>query len=184
MSRRAPKPVVVESDGVRVALAVQVQVHQGGCGCAGPNDPESRPEAPPSWLDDALGAAVDALGYVIGTCANLVRFAAIGLTLGLGRAGFLALNVAGLLLANLARGYLYAWAQMGGTHKRLSRNLSPWLPELETPGELPALMAEVLERPKSVPPYEAPRRPPPKTTWAQLAAAPEERPATAKRLKP
>jgi hypothetical protein len=174
---------VVERDGVRVAVAVQVHVDRGGCG-HDHHDPESRHEPGGSVLLDVLGVALAAVGFLLASCANLVRLAAIGLTLGVGRAGFLALNVAGLLLANMARGYLYAWAQMGGTHKRLSRNLSPWLPEAETPGELAALVAEVLERPKSVPPYVPPLPPHTRTTWAQLAAAPEQQPATAKRLKP
>jgi len=172
---------VVERDGVRVAVAVQVQVHPGGCG-HDHHDPESRREPGGSILLAVLGVALAAVGFALASCANLVRLAAIGITLGVGRAGFLAVNVAGLLLANLARGYLYAWAQMGGTHRRLSRNLSPWLPEAETPGELPALVAEVLERPKSVPPYVPPLTPHTKTTWAQLAAAPDQQPATAKRL--
>lgn len=170
MSR--PKPLVIEKDGVKVAVAVQVSVKQAAAAC------ECRHELPLSDEDDAPSIIEHG---VIGLATG-VRLAASVAFLGAGRALLLALNVMGLLGAKLARAYLLGWASVGGTHKQLSRSISPWLPEGKTPTELPALVAEVLKRPESVPVYVPPLPPPPKTTWAQLAAA-DTQPAT-RRLRP
>jgi hypothetical protein len=168
-----PKPLVIERNGVRVAVAVQVQVSPaaGGCGCATAD----------SCDDDASGA-LDAVSWGVGSfvlgAAAVARLLAAALVIGVGRAGLLGLNVVGLLGAKLARGYLLGWAHLGGTHKQLSRSISPWLPEGKTPLELPALLAEVLEKPEGMQAHKA-LPPHADVTWTQLAAAQTER-----RLKP
>jgi hypothetical protein len=132
---------VVEQDGVRVAVAVQVTLpKQAPCDCSH--------ELPPGRRDDGGDMLGDAL---LGTATTL-KLAARWAFLGTGRALLLALNVVGLLGAQFARGYLLGWAHLGGTHRQLSRSISPWLSEGKTPLEIPYLVAEVLERPKSVPP--------------------------------
>jgi hypothetical protein len=136
-----PKPLVFEQNGVRVAVAVQLTL-PAGCGF---QDGPSRREDRSSGLEEALDGSMVVF-------AHGCRLAATWAVLGVGRAVLLALNVVGLLGAQLARGYLLGWAHMGGTHRQLSRQLSPWLSETQTPTELPYLVAEVLERPKSIPP--------------------------------
>lgn len=161
---KLPKPLVIEKDGIKVAVAVPVHVHlhlpPDSCGCD--DTPRSLP-APRSGLDDLIGDAAD-----------FIRLAGAWAILGVCRAFMLGLNVAGLLGAKVARAYLLGWASVGGTHKQLSRTISPWLSPGKTPLELPALVAEVLERPKGVPPALPPHA---RTTWTQLAAA-DTQPAT------
>ena len=157
------KPLVIEKDGVRVAVAVQVSVNtkQAAGGC----DHECRHELPVSDEDDAPGV----LGYGVIALATGVRLAAAAVFFGTGRALLLALNILGLLGAKLARAYLLGWASVGGTHKQLSRRISPWLPETNMSAEYPALVCEAFERPKHIdgPPQYTPRISVDQALWLQ-----------------
>lgn len=180
----------IERDGVRVAVAVQVHVGRGGCGC---ETPGSRPDAGGAGLADLALVLAGGLVHSIVSLANLARLAGVGLAMLVGvvllaaaRTTFLGLNVAGWLLAVVCRGTLLMLAHAGITHRRLSRRLSPWLAEdTDVPEEdTGALVAQALERPQSARPQPPALPAHTRTTWAQLAAAPDQQPATARRLKP
>lgn len=162
------KPLVIEKDGVRVAVAVQVKVQQCTHGAATAGSPQLPPQtshAGPSWLENGC----EAVGVAADHCFALARFLVIASVLGVGRALMLAVNVAGLLGAKVARGYLLGWASVGGTHKQLSRSISPWLPEARTPSEHHALVCEAFERPKHIegPQQYAPRMSVDQVLWQQ-----------------
>ena len=156
------KPVVFEKDGVKVAVAVQVQVNKpaaGGCDCSH----DSGAAAGPGLLDDGVMAGVGAISW----CLAALRFTAAQALLSTARITLLLLNMLGWLGAVFARTYLLGWARLGGTHRQLSRRISPWLPPTEVPEDLAALTAKVLERPKSIP---GPREYAPRTTAPQALA--------------
>ena len=179
---RAPKPVVVERDGIKVAIAIQVPPCRHACD--GHDNPERRHGPGGSGLADALEVLAGGVGHLLASCGFLVRFLLVGLVLGVGRTALLAANVAGWLLANVARGTLLTLAHAGITHRRLSRRLSPWLAEDTTCPEhdAPALVAQVLETPRSMRPTPPPLPKHARVTWQSLADA-DTQPAT-RRLKP
>lgn len=147
------KPLV-EKDGVKVVRATQVnigQVHGNvyfGCDDTASGNRVQSSKAGPRWLENTC----EAIGVAADGCAATVRLLAIWVVLGLGRAMMLTINLLGLTLAAAARAYLLGWASVGGTHRQLSRRISPWLaPGKVDSDNLPALTAKVLERPAHIP---------------------------------